>query len=275
MIAGSAISDWQMTNYSLKDLELREKAGDQHKQKLKQKIAGIKAARKDRPITSKTDFISEYKELADKLNINLGNGGYFRHRPPSLGFIEDTPQTMPLNRIGETSLGINPALNRLRYSDYQKIALVQKSQEIAFELIRSRVNGNDNAAETYPAIAQSLSEMNSLEKIGSSISYDTEEFNNLHNAVLQNFEHIYPDFERRCRETYKENKNNAEPDIALSAYQRYCLFETPGFIPNLNSPDIIHDMYSKEETYNQTLQRIRQNDNSNAVRREIGEHMIR
>lgn len=271
MIADSAISDWQITNYSLKDLELREKANHRHKQNLKQKIAGIKAAKKDRPVTAKTDFISEYKELADKLNISLGNGGYFRHRPPSLCFIENTPP----QSTDKTELGINPALNQLRYSDYQKVALVQRSQEIAFELIRSRINGSDNSAETYPAIAQSLSQMNSLEKNGASISCSTEEFNSLHNAVLQNFEHICPDFERRCRETYKENKNDAEPDIALSAYQRYCLFETPGFIPNLNSPDIIHDMYSKEETYNQTLQRIRQNDNSNAVRREIGEHMLR
>lgn len=271
MLNSATLTTLESTLLSLDDIKEKESAHTNHKQSLQDKIQAIKmtkqqktppqTASKTNP-TVKKDFVAEYEELTQKLPIvprfnKEDIPDYFRHRPAFAGLITgDLNKTASLKEVRQTRLSINPELNVLKYDDFQKIALAQKSEDITIDLLRNHINGDNRLTEDLPELQKILGSLTSLNKNKMNINYSTEEFNQVQEVVLNNFNHFQPEFKKNCQIAYFTDKNNSKEDIKLSKYQRYCLLSGNGFIPNMNRPENIHDMESKEALYDLAINNL-------------------
>ena len=246
------------------------------KQSLKDKINTIKngkiAASQAAPTSQKqtalkqehkTDFVEEYRDLINKIDFGFKApdkeeaNDYFRHRPPSLGLISsDLNKITTKKEMQSSGLDINPRLAVLGYADFQKIALAQKSEDITNDILRNHINGNDSLIKDFPELQETVGKLQTLGKNHNNIHYEIEEFNQVQALVLRDFNRLYPNFNKQCQSVYNENKDRTKPDIELSKYQRYCVLSGVGFIPNINRPDIRHDMESKEVLYDMTVNNL-------------------
>lgn len=258
-------------------LNLINEAADAHasrKQSLQDKINAIKNSKTITPQAqqqkqavspkeSKTDFVEEYRDLMNKIDFGFKApdreeaNDYFRHRPPSLGLISsDLNKITTKKEMQSSELDINPRLAVLSYADFQKIALAQKSEDITNDILRNHINGNDSLIKDFPELQETVSNLQTLGKNQHNIHYDIEEFNQVQALVLRDFNRLYPNFNKQCQSVYNENKDRSQPDIELSKYQRYCVLSGVGFIPNINRPDIRHDMESKEVLYDMAVRNL-------------------
>lgn len=261
---------------SLKLINEAESRHTSRKQSLQDKIAAIKNGKNTTQQSSKkpqlqstqnhdnkVDFVEEYRDLMNKIDFGFKApdreeaSDYFRHRPPSVGLISsDLNKITSKEEMQSNALDINPQLAVLGYSDFQKIALAQKSEDITNDILRNHINGDDNLLKDFPELQETVANLQSLGKNQHNIHYEIEEFNQVQALVLRDFNQFYPDFNKQCHHIYDENKDHSKADIELSKYQRYCVLSGDGFIPNINRPDIRHDMESKEVLYDMALRNL-------------------
>lgn len=279
MVNSATLEALASTSASLSDISEIESAHIIHKQSVRDKITAMKFAKKQpqqpqNPVKTTSSpsntqnkenlphFVAEYEELTQKLPIlprfdREEISDYFRYRPASVGLITgDLDKTTSIAKIRNDGLSINPELNVLKYDDYQKIALAQKSEDITLDILRNYINGDNSLAADMPQLQAILGNLKSLNKNKMNINYSTEEFNQVQEVVLNNFNEFYPDFRKACQISYFTNKDNSKEDVNLTKYQSYCLIAGNGFVPTPNTPDNIHDMESKDTLYNQALYNV-------------------
>lgn len=260
-------------------LSLINEAANAHasrKQSLQDKINAIKngknaAKNNPQPQQKQTtqnqdnriDAVEEYRDLMNKIDFGFKApdkeeaGSYFMHRPPSIGLITaDINKVSTGKDVKSAPLAINPNLAVLRYKDFEKIALAQKSEDITIDILRNHINGDNHLTQEFPEIQTAVNKLQNINKNNNEISYDTEEFNQIQALVLKNFNELYPDFKKNCQDLYEQNKDHTRPDIEISKYQRYCILSDIAFIPNIHKPDIIHDMESKEVLYDMAVNNL-------------------
>lgn len=235
---------------SLSMLNDNEKLHLIRKQNIKSRIGKIKQT----PKTKKINFIAEYQDLRNKLSplFSEDEKPEILFRPHQTGIISPIKNYKKLPK-----LQISPLLCNLKYADFEKTALALYADDItSFYIV------NPNQVKNIREIYQLINNAKNIQKNKLYYIYDMDEFKKIRATIFKNFKKIAPNFQAQCQSFYLQNKNNKQPEISLTPYQRYCLINNPKYIFDASKPDVRHDVEMTDLQINQTLQLFRQNNQS-------------